>query len=109
VVNKLALIIAAVAAIPSFAAFTPAVLMSLVALLMASYPACAGELRVSALTFVAVTIAVVGSPIFTLSNLRDSLLLCSITAIPYGLFLFAYFLGLRRKRQLIRSGNGGAI
>lgn len=101
--SKLAFIMALLAMAPSFAAFTPAVLISLIALLLTSYPAYTGALRISALTFLAATIAVAGSPIFTLSSMRESPVLGLVLGIPYMLFLLAFGLGLRRRWLLKQS------
>lgn len=108
VIGILALVLAVVAVIPSFAAFTPAILISLVALLMASYSIYFGWSGLGALTFVVVTAAVVGSPIFTFSSLKDNWALCLIVTIPYIIFLLACFIGLRRRRRFFQS-RGGAF
>jgi hypothetical protein len=99
VAGLVAIVLAALSVVPSWAPFTPAVLIALLALLVAAGAAFVGELALSACTFGLVIAAVAGSPIFTLSALRESHVLSATLLVPFVAFLLAFARGVKSRHQ----------
>lgn len=102
-VGVIAATVAIVALAPSYAAFTPGVLVSLLCLAFSGYAAFKGELTAALFTLVVVTLTVIASPIFTLSSLDESPGLALFLLIPFSLSILGIFVELRRRTK--KSGK----
>lgn len=92
------IVLAALALVPSAGAFTPAVFLSLFALLIAAASAGLGAVRLSSVTLllVAVTVFLV-SPLMSAAAIAGQPVLAIIVAVPFLLFLAGVYFSRRKK------------
>lgn len=98
-----ALVVAVVSAVPAYAAFTPAVFVSLIALILAAISCFKGERAWSAAVLLVVTATVAVSPVFTSTTLKQGWL-AVVLVVPYVLFALAYACAMWRSNSSIGSG-----
>jgi len=99
VLSIVSIVIAVAASIPSAAAFTPAVFLSLLALLIAAIPAFLGEVKLTLVTFAIVSVTVfLISPITSVQILKQQPSILLVLAVPYGVYLLALITGIKKTR-----------
>lgn len=101
ILGAVTMLIAGLLLIPSYAAFTPAVFLSLLCLACSGFAALQGAVRLAFATLVIVAVTVAISPVISLSSFAENpIAFTSVLFVPFALSIAGLIAGLRYLRKM---------